>query len=310
VLIQNPPVQVGDGFWMLGTATHPFYLVAGSRGATIFEGGIGVTGPVLRGQLQQLGIDAGRVTQLVVTHAHPDHVMAIPFLRQICPEAAVLASEAAARTLGSEKAIEFFAKMDQALAGSLVRAGVISDQDRPGPLAENRIAVDRTVKEGDAIEVDDEVAFSVMETPGHSDCSLSFFESGRKVLVISDATGYYLPGCDRWWPNYFFDYAAYVRSMERLAGLGAEVVCLSHNAAIQGADEVADYFRRAIDATRQYHRRIVDEVKAGRSVREIAESLGAEVFEKTQLMPLDFFQKNCGLLVKVSLRHEGIPVEK
>jgi len=30
------------------------------------------------------------------------------------------------------------------------------------------------------------------------------------------------------------------------------------------------------------------------------------VYQKTQLMPPDFFVKNCGLLVKTSLRHAGI----
>ncbi len=38
----------------------------------------------------------------------------------------------------------------------------------------------------------------------------------------------------------------------------------------------------------------------------IAEGLGAEIHEKKPLLPLDFFQKNCGLLVKLSLQHEGI----
>jgi hypothetical protein len=38
--------------------------------------------------------------------------------------------------------------------------------------------------------------------------------------------------------------------------------------------------------------------------------LGAEVYARTQLMSLEFFQKNCGLLVKLSLRHEGIGAEK
>jgi len=47
-------------------------------------------------------------------------------------------------------------------------------------------------------------------------------------------------------------------------------------------------------------------VKAGKPVRQLAEELGAEVYAKTQLLPLDFFQKNCGLLIKQSLRHEGI----
>ncbi len=69
---------------------------------------------------------------------------------------------------------------------------------------------------------------------------------------------------------------------------------------------MAAYFRGALAATRSYHDRIVAETKAGRNPQEIAAALGAEVYAKTQLLPLDFFQRNCALLVKQSLRHEGI----
>ena len=48
------------------------------------------------------------------------------------------------------------------------------------------------------------------------------------------------------------------------------------------------------------------ETKAGKPVRQIAEELGAEIHRQTPLLPLDFFQKNCGLLVKQSLKHEGL----
>jgi glyoxylase-like metal-dependent hydrolase (beta-lactamase superfamily II) len=245
-----------------------------------------------------------------VTHAHPDHVMAVPLIRETCPGIQVLASEPAAKTLSVEKAVAFFGKMDEALTGSLVRQGLVPDTGPWPPLAENRIAVDRVLKDGDAVDVDEGVTFRVLETPGHSECLLSFFEPQARLLIISDTTGYYVPQADYCWPNYFTDYGAYVRSIERLAELDAEVVGLSHNGALQGRDAVAAYFAKVLAVTRAYHQRIVDAVRSGQSTRAIAETLGREVFQQTQLMPLDFFQKNCGLLVKNSLRHEGIRLDE
>ncbi len=303
MLVKDPPVEIIDNLWMLGTNLYPLYLLRGRQGGTIIEGGMGAMGPVLREQLAQLGIAADSVRQVIVTHAHPDHVMAVPLFREMFPGVSVVASAIAAKTLQSEKAVAFFCKMDDMLTGALIQSGVVGQQHRRPPLTANQIAVDRAVKEGDAIEVDDGRALEVLETPGHSDCSLSFYERTRRILIISDATGYYLPECDAWWPNYFVDYGAYVRSIERLAGLDADVLCLSHNAVIRGADDIRDYFRRALAATQAYHERIVADAKAGKSAEEIAAALGAEVYEKTQLMPLDFFVKNCGLLVKISLKH-------
>lgn len=310
MLVKDPPVEIADNLWMLGTNAYPLFLFKGAQRGTIFEGGTGPMGPVLREQLGELGINSGFVTQVVVTHAHPDHVMAVPMMQQMFPGVAVLASEPAAKTLAFEKAFSFFCKMDDQLTGSLIDAGMVTEEQRRPPSEENQLVVDQVLKEGDTINVDEGVGFKVLETPGHSDCSLSFHEPASGTLIVSDATGFYTPEPDYWWPNYFVDYGAYLESIKRLAELGAEVLCLSHNAVIRGAEDVAAYFRDCIAATEQYHQRIVDDAKSGKSTREIGEVLGSEVYEKTPLLPVEFFQKNCGLLAKLSLRHEGIEVEK
>jgi glyoxylase-like metal-dependent hydrolase (beta-lactamase superfamily II) len=309
MLIKNPPVAILDNLWMLGTNEYPLFLVRQERESAVFEGGVGAMGKVLQEQLAQLAIPADSVKQVVVTHAHPDHVMAIPMLRSMFPGVCVLASAIAAQTLAAEKAIAAFCDIDQTLTGSLMTSGSIREEHRPEPLAEKKIAIDRVLKEGDAIAVDG-LSFSVLETPGHSDCSLSFHEPSSGILIISDATGFYMPEENAWWPCYFGDYGKYVASIRRLAGLGADVLCLSHNAAIRGRDEVAAYFRDCIAATESYHQRICDRVRAGNPVRQLAEELGNAIHAKSPLLPPVFFQKNCGILVKQSLRFEGIAVEK
>ena len=305
-----PPVELTEDLLMLGTTEYPLFLFRGEGEGAIFEGGTGAMGPLVLEQMEKLGIGRDFVKQLVITHAHPDHVMAVPFLREALSGVTVLASEAAAKTLAAEKAVSFFGKIDGALTDSLLKAGLITGEHRPRPLAEPIIAVDRVIGDGDTISVGAGPSFAVIATPGHSDCSLSFHDAGQKTLIISDASGYYIPEPDYWWPNYFTGYEAYVKSMESLAALGAEVLCLSHNGVIKGAGDVASYFDGAISATKAYHSRIVDEAKAEKPVRAIAEELGAEVHARTQLLPIDFFQKNCSLLVKQSLRHEGIDLKK
>lgn len=301
MLIDNPPVEVADRVWMLGTTAYPMYLVRGRNEGMIIEGGIGALEPLLRRQLDELEIGPEYVRQVVVMHAHPDHVMAVPLLRELFPGVVVTASEPAAATLSVEKAVGYFARLDADLTAGLNREGKIAESPPPVVVPENRIAIDRTVREGDVIAVDD-FAFAVLETPGHSDCSISLHEAARSVLVISDASGFYMPAQGTWWPGYFTSYPQYLNSMERLASLNAETLCLSHYGAVRGQDEVRDYLTGAIAATREYHERIVAETQAGRSVREIAEDLGAEIHRLTPILPLDFFQKNCGVMVKQSLK--------
>lgn len=305
MLITGLPKEIGDGLTMLGTDEYPIYLFQAGERAAVFEGGTGAMGPLLKEQFARLEIDTAAVKQAIITHAHPDHVMAIPMFRDLFPGVTVAASEIGAKTLAFEKAVAAFCQIDEALTGAMLQAGRITDGHRPAALKEMKIAVDRMLKEGDKIEVGD-VVFDVLETPGHSECSLSFHQRQRGILIISDATGYYMPERNEWWPNYFSGYGVYVDSIRRLAVLEAETLCLSHNGAIRGKDDVAAYFEGVLASTEAYHVRIIKEIKGGKPFRELAEQLGTEIHAKTGLLPVDFFQKNCGLLVKHSMKHEGI----
>jgi 2-aminobenzoylacetyl-CoA thioesterase len=303
--LKPPPFSITENFWVFGTVDYPIYLFRGDSEAALFEGGVGSTAPLLAEQVEAAGIPLASIRQLAITHAHPDHVMGVPKLRALLPELCVIASEKASQTLAIEKAVSLFVQMDGLLHTSLSRKGAVRGEHLPQPLEEKRVVVDRVVGDGDSIAVG-QSRFQVLATPGHSECSLSFYEPQEKILIISDASGYYMPDDAAWWPTYLFDYGAYLRSLERLATIEAEVLCLSHNAVIRGAAEIRAYLEGAMAAARQYHARIVAETRAGKSARDIAECLGAEVYAKTDLMPLDFFQKNCGVLVKLSLRHESL----
>ncbi len=287
---------------MLGTKEYPIYLVRNRDEGTIFEGGVGAVGPVVAEQITELGIPAEIVKQIVVTHAHPDHVMAVPAFRSLFAGAMVCASEMAAKTLSVEKAVGFFSKIDSMLTEALIKAGSVTEQHRPQPLSENRIGVDRTLAEGDRVTVGD-LTFTCLATPGHSDDSLSFHEPDRGILIIADATGYYIPESKYFWPNYFSDYGAYLESIRRLAALDADILCLGHNAVIKGGAEIKAYLDDAVTATEAWHTRILQATEDQSNGGMIAADLGSEVYEQTQLLNLNFFQKNCEQLTKQSVKY-------
>lgn len=304
MLIKNPPVEIAEGIWMLGTNEYPVCLVKDLQGneAAIFEGGVGATGPVVKEQLADLDIADDEVKQVIITHAHPDHVMAVPFFREMFPNITVCASKIAAGTLAIEKAVGFFSKIDGMLTESLIKSGSIGEKHRPEPMKEKQIGVDRVLADGDTVTVGQRT-FNVLETPGHSDCSLSFYESASGLLIISDVTGFYRPDPDYFWPNYFSGYGDTLHSMKRLVALNAEILFLSHNAVITGTDDVKTFFDNALEATEAYHKRIVAELESGKTPEAIANQLGVEVHKQTPMLNVEFFQKNCGLLVKQSAKY-------
>ncbi len=305
MLITNPPVNITDSLVMLGTNEYPMYLAIGAEQSVLFEGGIGAMGPVVAEQIATLDVDPASVGALVVPHAHPDHVMAVPKLRELFPNATVYASPVAAGVMAAEKAIAFFSKIDQALTASLLQMGSINESHKPQPLAEMTIPVDVKLNDGDTVG-----PFTVVDTHGHSDCGLSFHDPTAGVLVVSDATPYYFAESDVYWPCYFTSYRQYVGAMRRLESLDAEVLCLGHNMAITGTADIRAFFDAAIAATETYHRRIVEEIGGGRGADELAKQLGEEIYAKTQLLPVEFFQKNCALLVQQSMRYAGLSADE
>ena len=115
---------------------YPCTCIAAAQQATIFEGGIGAIGPVLREQLQQLGIGRDSVRQLVVTHAHPDHVMAVPLFRADVPGRSWSAPlRSRPRPWPWRRRSRFFCKIDDPLTELLVEAGLI---DRAAPATAGR----------------------------------------------------------------------------------------------------------------------------------------------------------------------------
>ena len=302
MLIKNPPVEVAEGLWMLGTNEYPVLLVIDNNEGAVFEGGVGATGPIVKEQLEELGIAADLVKQVIITHAHPDHVMAVPAFREMFPDVKVCASKIAAGTLSIEKAVGFFTKIDGMLTEALIKTDSISEKHRPEPMKEKQIIVDQILNDGDTLMIGQRT-FNVLATPGHSDCSLSFHEPASGLLIISDVTGFYIPESGYFWPNYFTGYGATLESIKKLAALDAEILFLSHNAVIKGAEDVKVFFDAAIAATESYHERIITELELGKSPEEIAQQLGIEVHEKTPLLNVEFFQKNCELLVKQSAKY-------
>lgn len=306
MLIENPPVAITDSLTMLGTTEYSLFLLKGPEKAVLFEGSIGPMGPLVLQQLRQLGVPKEMVKEIVVSHAHPDHVMAIPFLRKHIPGLQVVASVPAAKSMALEESVAFFCEVDQAMSDALAEEGTIPTGYRQEPIPEKKIGVQRTVKEGDTITAGAETSFTVLETPGHSACSLCFHDKKDGVLLVADATGFYLPRQDFFWPDYFLGYGIYMTSLERLRNCSATYLGLSHNGVIKGVDAVRSYLDLSIQRSKEFHERVLRAYKKVGRVRPIAEKLGTEVYAHTQSMPLEFLQKHCGLLVKNSLKHEGI----
>jgi glyoxylase-like metal-dependent hydrolase (beta-lactamase superfamily II) len=95
-----------------------------------------------------------------------------------------------------------------------------------------------------------DLTVQVLETPGHTRDSLSYFIPRNKVLLCSeaagipDATGYIVSEA-------LVDFDQYYESMRRLSKVEHDVLCLGHRQALIGQD-ANNYFQKSMVVCRQF----------------------------------------------------------
>jgi glyoxylase-like metal-dependent hydrolase (beta-lactamase superfamily II) len=294
------PIAITESFYQLGTPAFPAYLSMGDDGM-IIEGGTGATFPIIVEQTKELGIQPERIKYLALTHTHADHIGAVPHLRRLWPHLKIVASAVAAKLLASENMLKEFLPMDRTLANIMLSKGEIAEL--PPELGDYDFDVDVVVNEGDKLDLGSGIVWTVYETSGHSPCHISLYGGGEEILVVGDATGFYVPEKDVFWPNYFNSLEAYCDSIRKLSALSAQIGALSHNAVIKGG--LRHYFQKAMRATESYHTEMLERLGSGEDSESIVSEKAKWVHTLTDSQPLDIMYSLSRVLIKRSLSEAG-----
>ncbi|MFC7687288.1 MBL fold metallo-hydrolase [Ureibacillus sp. GCM10028918] len=107
------------------------------------------------------------LTNIVLTHAHGDHVGSLIKLKKEYPEACVSISKRDSRLLRGDKTL------DEHEPQTPIKGGVPNNLE---------IVPDRLLKEGDQVGL-----LEVVETPGHTPGSISLLDKNNKAIIVGDA---------------------------------------------------------------------------------------------------------------------------
>jgi len=167
------------GGWQRVTAG---YLIEGSEPALV-ETGSQSSVPVLLEALEQLGIGAGDLAHVAVTHIHLDHAGGVGDVARAFPSATVYVHEKGARHLVDPERLVKSASMVY---------GELLDKlyGRLDPTPADRIKV---LGEGEQIEVSPTRTLTAIDSPGHAKHHLALQDSDSGILFAGDAVGVRLP---------------------------------------------------------------------------------------------------------------------
>lgn len=264
------PGRIGDRLWYLGRRESGVYLLEGDECSLIIGGGMSYLAPIVKDQLHAFGVDEKRVQKLLILHSHFDHVGLVPFFCRRCPDLQVYASARAWHILQMPKAIETINASGRLIAERMGLVGGLEGYD----LEWRDDVVGRAVWDGETIGLGG-LTVQILETPGHSSCSISAYIPEMRTLFPSDGGG--VPYGETILASGNSNYTQYQESLERLQSLKVDRLCADHYGYVTGRD-AETYIARSSETARDYRAMVESIYRRTGSVDATVEAMVKERF--------------------------------
>jgi glyoxylase-like metal-dependent hydrolase (beta-lactamase superfamily II) len=188
---------------------RPCVLIEDADGLTIVDTGLKLAGPKILKQIAERGKKPADIKRILITHAHPDHVGGLPFLKR----------ETGAQVISSaleQPVIEGKVKIPRPTHSRI---------KMPNQTLEC-VPVDRTVSDGEVLN-DILGGLQVVFTPGHAPGHISFWHPQKRFMIAGD-TIFHVFGL-RPSPGFItVDQEENKRSIRKIVDMEPSVICFGH----------------------------------------------------------------------------------
>ena len=290
--------KVAENLWYLGREEAGVYIFEGRDDAILINGAMSYILPDVLEQMKAFDINAKKIGKILILHSHFDHVGIVPYFKRKYPGIDVYASAPAWKIFAMPKAIEVmnsYSKLSAKWRG-VESALDASDLDWRDDITGSTLA------EGDKIDLGD-VTLQIIDTPGHSNCSITAYEPERKIMFASDAAG--IPYKDFCFPSMNTNITQYLVSLDKLKPLPVSYLCGDHYGYITG-DEASTFldltFKEGVKwkavAEDTYRRHGGDIDAAGKAIADYFYNLMPDYFIRREILEgvfkqmLKFISKN------------------
>jgi len=223
---EDGPTRIGDGVIEIDTLLGGWqrvtagYLIEGPM-PVLVETGSQSSVPALLAALDGLGIGAGDLAGVAVTHIHLDHAGGVGDVARAFPNATVYVHEKGARHLADPaRLVDSAARVYGPLLDSLY--------GRLDPTPAERIHVLADLEE---IDVGNGRTLTTVDSPGHAKHHLALHDSQSGILFAGDAVGVRLPDGGVLRPSSpppDFDLDQALHSLQRFAARQPAGIALAH----------------------------------------------------------------------------------
>lgn len=144
------------------------YLILGKE-LCLVDSGVAASENVIYNYMENIGINPDNISLMILTHSHPDHIGSAPSIKT--RTGCCVAAHSDEKTWIEDVELQF--------------------NERPVPnfhsLVEGSLQIDKLLKNGDKIDLGENLTLEVIHTPGHSKGSISLYLPSDGVLFTGDS---------------------------------------------------------------------------------------------------------------------------
>jgi len=260
--------RISENVCQLVTPVSSNYLILGDASA-IVDASVYAMGASLLAMVEDFIGKEDTLDFILLTHAHFDHVGAIPLIRRRYPEIAVFAAPQTAELLSNDMILEEFYNRNLACCEAMK-----SEMDCDMEEWKKALTIDRVIGDGDVLDLGEDTEIKLIGAPGHTVDSVVYSVKPDDALIAGETVGMY-QGRDRVYNAFMHSYADYVDSLTKLSALDVKILGFPHNGALCG-DLISKHFDSAIHLAERFKEDILSRITKGELVEEIVDSLFAE----------------------------------